>query len=375
MRKREQDAMRAGPQSSILMDSVSDGLPGLAIDLQSDMGRMFRQLGVESFRASVIDTGSMAFHDVWTITDDGDFSQDRTDRPLDSCFPGAMGTITQLAQSAPDETVTQRLSPRHWVFGWRLDGVNVVLAEARYREARSTVSPVDASTVRLVCDIGMRARQPAQESQSSQAGPELSWPQAPAGRPPRLSLAIRVGLPLCVVSALLSAWLAGVAVPDQQRLALARQAEATRLYAVLDSTMTRGLASALATGDYGEVQTALSSFETMGYFKTAAVLNQQQRVVSATGQADGLRMGDPLPDGMLASGRVLDLRLGAERYGQLLLLRPASDATTAPAATTAGSGHTAPLLAWAAALASTLVALLLGRRWWRARASQSADAG
>jgi hypothetical protein len=358
---RHPDSAPSGPQSSLLLDLPSDSSVPLALDLQADMGRMFRQLGIESFRASVVDIGVMDYHDLWTISDDGSFSQDESDRPLESAFPGAMAIITQLSQVAPEDTVTQRLSPRHWVFGWRVDGVNAVLAEARYRDARGSVTAVDASTVRLVCDIAMRARQPAPRS-SAQAPASVRWPATGGVRPKRVALALQLGLPLSLASALLAVWLAVVQAPEIQRQASAQRAETERLHGVLDQTMARALASALATGDYGEVQTALSSFETLGYFKAAAVVNAQQRVVSASGSAEGLRIGDALPATLTANARSLPLTLGSQPYGQLVVLRPTDGAA---AAGDPAMGQTIRWLALGTALASAIVAGLLARRWWR----------
>ena len=120
------------PQMSA-MDSTLGPQPVLEPALLGDMARMFRQLGIESFRASVVDMGSMAFQAAWTITDSGEVSDNNPDKPLDSQFPGAMATITQLADAPAEQTVVQRLSPRRWTFAWRIDSLHVVIAEARYR--------------------------------------------------------------------------------------------------------------------------------------------------------------------------------------------------------------------------------------------------
>ena len=55
--------------------------------LTADMARMFRHLGVVSFRASVVDIDSMAFHNGWTISANGEVSDSAFDQPVDSAFP------------------------------------------------------------------------------------------------------------------------------------------------------------------------------------------------------------------------------------------------------------------------------------------------
>ena len=54
-----------------------------------------------------------------------------------------------------------------------------------------------------------------------------------------------------------------------------------KLQALADKTLVRGVGTAMSTGDYGDVQTVLSSYSSLGYFEGAAVVNVRQRVVGA----------------------------------------------------------------------------------------------
>lgn len=355
------------PPSSSFTDQDIEPVPVLTPALVGDMARMFRQLGIESFRASVVDMGSMAFQAAWTLTDNGEVSDDNPDRPLDSQFPGAMASITQLSQASPDETIVQRLSPRRWSFAWRLDGLHVVLAEARYRDMRSAISEIDTALVRLVCDTGIRSGQgqPLVGSLPVSSGaPDgaLHWNgQQERRRSSSLGWTRPVSLGLSVLTAVTALWLSVLAVPEAHQASSTTQAEATKLRAIADSTMVHNLSTAMATGDYGEVQTELSSLESLGYFRSAAVINLRNRIVSLTSGSDGLRIGAEVSAEAAQDARRFDLALGSERYGQLVILKqPTLDGT---------DSRFGPLRVGSAVVAvlATLIAALLLLRLRRSR--------
>ena len=138
-----------------------------------------------------------------------------------------------------------------------------------------------------------------------------------------------------------------------------REAHLARLQALSDKTLVRGVGMAMSTGDYGDVQTALSSFSSLGYFDGAAVVNVRQRVVALSGRTDQLRIGDPVPEDTLRNAQAIELLLGAERLGRLLIV-PAP-----PTLQPAQLPVWLPPLAWATAataLAALGTALLALRR-------------
>ena len=258
--------------------------------------------------------------------------------------------------------MVQRLSPRRWVFAWRIDERRVVMAMAHFLDGRIELEPTDSAMVRLVCDAGIHAGS-GQGSAAAAATSDLAsepvglvWPKVERRRQVVPKWMSWPALALCVGSALLAAWLAVVSVPQARTEVQARQADIERLQSMADGTVTRSVASALATGDYGEVQTALSGFAQLGYFDHAVVLNASARVVAQVGQVPGARIGDALGPEALGQAQSVDLVLGSESSGKLLILRPPARLEHSLAL------PTMQLLAGAALAASALAAGLIAAR-------------
>jgi len=300
---------------------------GLAPLLARDMSLMFGQLGVASVRASVVDMESMAFQSAWSVTEKGEVGEDSLGKGLDSTFPAAMATIAQMGVAPPEQTVVRKLNPRHWAFAWRIDERLVAVAEARYRDQRDMMSPTDTALVRLICDTGIRARlgdgdaprhRPLPAS-AARVHPHLQWPEVDRRQAPEVALATRVAVGLVALSALLALWLTLFVAPRARDEALALQAEVQRLQGMGGKSMVHTLAASLATGDYGELQATLANFGSLGYFETAVITNARQRVVAVVGSVPDVRIGDGIPPTLAKGVEPLDLSLGNERYGQLLL--------------------------------------------------------
>jgi hypothetical protein len=318
--------------SSVLPDSQIGGLhPGAA--LVSDLARMFRELGVQFLRASVVRMSSMAFQAAWSISDHGEVNEGPADRGLDSVFPGASNTIRQLAQAAADATLVQKLSPRQWAYGWRLDDDNALICEVHYRDRRDSVTDIDSAMVRLVCSASLRP----------------AWTRA-------------IAMMLALGAALLAAWLLWAPLPIAREALAAQQAQIDRLGKPTDGTLVHGLSVAMATGDYGEVQTELSQFQTLGYFGAAAVVNERGRVVALDGPLAGVRIGEPLALPLAGAPRTLPLALGSQSYGQVVLTpvvpapRVASDAAAEAQSALADMRGLAGLLVLACSVAAGLLA-------------------
>lgn len=329
--------------------------------LSRDMALMFGQLGVQSFRASVVDLESMAYQSVWSITEQGEVNDEHPERGLDSAFPGAMATIAQLRQASAEHTVVRKLSPRHWAFAWRIDDRHVAVAEARYRDRRDLQSDADTALVRLICDTGIRAghgEAPATAAAASDDIPQLMWPQVDRRRSPRGASRGRLTVILVGLTALLALSVALLAIPAARDQSSSQQTEAARFLTMADSTMTQNLSAMMATGDYGDVQTTLSSFESLGYFDSAVVTNARQKVIAIAGAATGARIGDGVPPALAGSAQVFDLMQGSDRTGQLLVTRPQ--------AKSAGGANTSFYLMLGAAVlafasAAALAAMVLPR--------------
>ena len=83
------------------------------------------------FDAQAAVRGGFSLGAAWTISEQGEVTDNQVDRPLDSSFPAATAAINLLAHATDDETLLHKLSPRRWGIAWRLDDPNVVLAEAQ----------------------------------------------------------------------------------------------------------------------------------------------------------------------------------------------------------------------------------------------------
>ena len=329
----------------------------LSPELVQDMARIFRQLGVLSFRSSVVESHSMSFQATWSISDSGQIGD--SERPADSVFPGAASVVSALADAGPDETVAHKLSPRRWGFAWHFDGPHVVVAEAHFREPRDTLGAADTALVRLVCGIGIRTAQ-SEAPGTALSSLSMAWPKTERRARPKQVVWPQLFFTLCTV--LLTAWLAMAALPRELEAGGDRRAELARLHAMADKTMVHGLSIALASGDYGDVQTALSSFHALGYFSSALVTNAKTRIVSLAGEPHGLRIGDPIPADAVRKAQALDLRMGSERLGQLLVT------TVGPATEDGKQSGVLRLLATLAFVAATASAGLIVWRLARQRA-------
>lgn len=149
-----------------------------------------------------------------------------------------------------------------------------------------------------------------------------AWPKIKPPAAKRAPLISTLGLILAIICTLFSLWIAAVAVPETMA---SYQADAQRRRTISDQTMIRDLSMAMASGDYGDVQTALSSFASLGYFESALVSNTRKRVVAQAGLDTGIRIGDETPPDVKKFARTIDLILANESQGQLLLLHEGSN--------------------------------------------------
>jgi len=290
------------------------------------MARLVRQLGVLSFRASIVELGAMALHVAWGISDQAEIGNtESVNGNVAGAFPGAAPIIAQLARTQSDETIEHRLSPRRWIYAWHVDGRSVdaryaVIAEVRYADPRTSGSPVDAALVRVVCDTGILAGVRALEP--ARGGPKTlefadPTPPPPASQSRAAQRDARLLLLLTAASTLLGVWLMAYGVPRAHQSMAAERAVAVRLQSKIDGTLVQGLAAALATGDYGQVQEVLSNFATLGDLQNAAVTNLNNRIVALAGTVNDLHIGDEVPADFAASAKIFDLPVNGERLGRV----------------------------------------------------------
>ncbi len=287
--------------------------------LLRDMTLMLNQLGIESIRSSLVDLESSTYRPAWSITERGESSDNPGTHGGDGPLPWAEEMIAELDEVQPEHTLVQKLSPRYWGFAWRYDDRRAAVAAVLYRDWRDEHSDAHNALVRLACDIGIRAQEAALPSRAGEHLP-LGWPAVERRRQAQAGAASKRNRLLAGAGAavVLASTLVLAAITFERAATLT--AETARLQSLADSTMTHGLSAALATGDYGEVQAALSSFASLGYFKGAVVTNARQRVISTAGVTGEARIGDNLPPSVSQIARGQDLVQGSVRHGQLLIV-------------------------------------------------------
>lgn len=351
----------------------------------AEVALIIEQLGVQSFRAAVIDLARMATLKAWTVGEKDHPLEAATaaDGPVDSAFPGAAASLAELADVAGEvegHTALTRLSPRRCLFVWRMDLEHAMVVEARYREAPMLVGEIDKSLIRLLCQIGLggaEADKPAGAGGKSASGQGASGKSASA-RTDRSSSArkevktsrhharrasashpwmVWSGRSLLLMGAVASGWLLLAGLPAVHGQAEALGAQNLRLQTLAEESMARNLAPVLAAGETEALEAALSGLAKRGYLQAAAVSNVKDRVVATHGPTLGLKVGALAiapPD-----ARGLDLSQGSQRIGRLWLIGGPPEVATP---TTARLVSTT----WLAVLAFGLgSALLAGQRWMR----------
>ena len=301
--------------SDLTTAPIADAVP-MAPVLLRDITLMLAQLGIESIRTSLVDLAPMAFRPAWSITARGEFNDNPGTHDGDSALPWVASMVAQLDDLHPEHTLVVKLSPRYRGFAWRTDDRHGAVAAVLYRQAREEFDDAHNALVRLICDIGIRAHEHADLS----AAHPLVWPAVDRRRKALAGSASKRKRVLAIAGAavLLTSTLALAAMTFERAATL--QAEGARLQSLAESTLTQGLSAALATGDYGEVQAALSSFSSLGYFKGAVVTNARQRVISTAGEVGDARIGDSLLPSVAALAKTHELEQGSVRLGRLLIL-------------------------------------------------------
>jgi plasmid stabilization system protein ParE len=320
--------------------------PGLATSLSGsvaqalvqDTQRVFLQMGLQTLRISLLKQGSLDAQSSCLISEQGDLQEADVQRQVDSVFPGGAAHLEELMNRPELFTSMRKLSPRHWLLAWRLHDGHAVVAEAKFHDKRDALSDADAATIRLVCNTSFGRLRSEVDDDTDGATTAQVWPHVERRKPQDPARAPWLSLALLSLCALCSAWLAFLALPQAQRSDQALRAEFTSLR---DGTMTHGLSTALATGDYGEVQLVLQGFFDLGQFQSAVVTNDKQRAIAMAGPLKNQRIGEPVAATFATSANVLKLATGSQQHGELLY-----QPTLLPSA--GGGRH---VLTWVAALA------------------------
>jgi hypothetical protein len=291
--------------------------------------QLLLSLGMEGLHASVMDVESMACLSSWRIGDAGERSTAAEDAGGPS-FPTAMATIVHLNGTPLDQTLTRQLDAHNWAFAWRVDASSVAVAEARYGLPNNACTDRDTAVVRQLCSAGTEAGklrrteampdrlpQPASQPLAAAAPHRTALPPTP------VSWADKLAQPLRWPSLLALGLTAAVCLAAALQIQSSREGEARRLRQLTDATMTQQLTRVLALGDYGEVQGNLDTFEGLGYFKGAAVIDARRRPVAMAGAVPALRIGRAVAGPEVAGARTVPLLAEASNTeGQLLIWGP-----------------------------------------------------
>lgn len=316
--------------------------------LERDIADIARQLGVRSVRASIVELATMNLGLVWSFAD-------QAPSPADSSFSTTPSSFSGLFDMLPGESLVRRLSPRRWAFAWRLDGDRAVFGEAHFVERRDELGRTDTALLRLVCDSGIRsiAVLDRDDADSPEAADHMGPVPADRRVRSRATARDRAVLGCAVLATLLAGWLALGMLPQWQRSSAAQTERIGQLTRRADATVSNRLAAALATGDYGEVQSELASMQSLGYFAEAVVTNARHRVVASAGPVVGQPIGSEIDPDHVPGRHRLPLLIGSQTQGNVWLDEPL------PAQTEEGGAAPALSLAAATFALSALGATLL----------------
>lgn len=299
---------------------VPSALPG---DFKADRVHepLWRQLGADHCRVAVIDLPSLRPL-AWRWMRDGGVSSGEGDaQPLDHILPGGDTLLDQwvgLSEEEPDSVITHMLSPRRWVYFWRIDERLGALVQMHFLAPRHSRHEFDTAGVRVVCEHWL-APDLGTLRESSPARPSL-WDRVDRRQVQPAALEVRLafwGLVGCAVLGLwLLAWGAGLVADGKDQ----QQREITRLAALADSTMHAHLGQAMAGNDYGVVQDVLTLHQTMGHFAAAGVTNRRGQVIAHAGFAPALPVGSPVPADVRARAVATPLTVGTTTLGEVLVV-------------------------------------------------------
>jgi hypothetical protein len=293
---------------------------------------LWRQMGVDSCRATMFDLHSLQPLTGRWMRDTGNRCGVPEATELDAAFQGVETIVAQWAEEARSverPLLAQMLSPRRWVYLWRVDGHTGLLAQVHFLNSRSSSHEFDTSGVQLLCEHWLSGERQARR-QAMESATALPWNRVER-RNGRAGAPVPWALLACGLAALLvAAWLVLGAAGTAADLQAAHQREQARLTGVADGMAVRSLSHALSGGDYGEVQEVLSMKAASGHFADAAVTNARGLVVAVVGSPAGMRIGTAVPADALSASRVLPLSSGSNRIGDLLVARPPAAAASSP---------------------------------------------
>lgn len=280
---------------------------------------LWRQLGADHCRVAVVSLQSLQAL-AWRWMRDGGVSSGQGDaQPLDHILPGAdtlLGHWVEHSADEPEAVITHMLSPRRWVYFWRVDAHLGVLVQMHFLTGRSSAHEFDTAGVRIVTEHwlapDLRALEPGTPAQA--------WDRSERRARPSMPRAMWVALLSLLACGLVGLWLMVPGAATVADAAAAQQGESSRLSTLANGALQRHLGLALAGNDYGQVQDELTLHKTLEHFGAAAVTNARGQVVAHAGFSPGLRVGMALPADLRARAQALPLNVGSTAFGEVFML-------------------------------------------------------
>lgn len=280
---------------------------------------LWRQLGADHCRVAVVGLLSLQAL-AWRWMRDGGVSSGQGDaQPLDHILPGADTLLSHWVEASatePDAVITHMLSPRRWVYFWRVDGHLGVLVQMHFLTGRSSAHEFDTAGVRIVTEHWLASDLRALEPGT----PVQAWDRNERRMRPPMPRTLWVALLSLLGCGLFGLWLAVAGASAAADAATAHQRERARLSALANGGMQGHLGLALAGNDYGQVQEVLSMHKTLEHFAAAAVTNARGQVVAHAGFSPALRVGMALPADLRSRTQALPLTAGNTPFGEVFML-------------------------------------------------------
>jgi hypothetical protein len=306
--------------SSLGGDSTHSGQFAAGVDYAA----LWRQLDVESARVVVVDLDKrevLAGRALADVADGGSAGRFGSDVAPERLFPGATALIDRWranGEGANTELAAHGLSPRQWVYFWRIDAKVGLMVVVQHRYGRSTVSAGDGAFIRVLSEHWV-----APELQAIGVGRTAVAPWNRVDRRARAAapMALWGALLALVVATACGLWmlLSSSHPPPRADEPLVRETQ--RLAKLSDDTLVRSLSLAMAGKDYGEAQEALAEHKAMQHFDAAAVLNERQQVVAHVGFTRPPTVGQALPEDLDPAARRFALRWAGSTLGELVTVQ------------------------------------------------------
>ncbi len=295
---------------------------GAILALNNDLIRAAQDRGIESINAAIVSTKTSTNRPVWLSLTGTNNNYLQADALVNNAIHAAVEALRNLPEADAKLTLVQRLGPYRWLLAWRAGGERALIAEARYREITQQIAPADATLIRLICDASAGVPSVA-ENAIDFSSLNDSGEKKPPDLKSRLSNtdSRRLSTILMLCAAAVAIWLSLFEIKKAEFEVSRLHAQVAEQKRQTELAVTQIAATALATGDYGELQDALSSLSTRGYTDSISVTNTASRVVAFANAKTGVRVGDVISPS--AAHQIVDVAFRDKVLGKIVFANDA----------------------------------------------------